>query len=161
MPMPDPDFRAYDAYIAGHFDAFVDEFRAFCAQPALAGQRVGLAETTALVQDKLAAIGAQSFVVDVPEGAPAVLAELGSGPRTLLLYNHYDVQPPEPLELWDSPPFAGEIRDGKFYARGVADDRGDLLARIQAVRAYQATRGPLPLRLRWLVEGEEEVSSPH
>jgi acetylornithine deacetylase/succinyl-diaminopimelate desuccinylase-like protein len=103
-------------------------------------------------------------VVAVEGGAPGVLGEMGemgAGERTLLLYNHYDVQPPEPLDEWDSPPYAGDIRDGKFYARGVADDRGDLLARMQAVRSYQATRGPLPLTLRWLVEGEEEISSPH
>jgi acetylornithine deacetylase/succinyl-diaminopimelate desuccinylase-like protein len=63
--------------------------------------------------------------------------------------------------LWESPPYAGDIRDGRFYARGVADDRGDFLSRVLAVRAYQATMGDLPLRLRWLVEGEEEVGSPH
>jgi acetylornithine deacetylase/succinyl-diaminopimelate desuccinylase-like protein len=78
-----------------------------------------------------------------------------------LLYNHYDVQPPEPLELWESPPYAGDVRDGRFYARGVADDRGDFLSRVLAVRAYQATIGELPLRLRWLVEGEEEIGSPN
>ncbi|MEO5952080.1 MAG: M20/M25/M40 family metallo-hydrolase, partial [Chloroflexia bacterium] len=76
-------------------------------------------------------------------------------------YNHYDVQPPEPLELWDSPPYAGDVRDGKFYARGVADDRGDFLSRVLAVRAYKAAVGELPLKLRWLVEGEEEVGSPN
>ena len=97
----------------------------------------------------------------VADGSPVILGELRPGARTLLLYNHYDVQPPEPLELWLSPPYAGAIRDGKFYARGVADDQGDLLARVQAIRAYQATRGPLPLRLRWLIEGEEEIGSPH
>jgi acetylornithine deacetylase/succinyl-diaminopimelate desuccinylase-like protein len=153
--------QAYDAYIEEHFAGFIEELRAFCAQPALAAQRIGLAESVALVQEKLEALGGTVRVVPVEDGAPVILGELGAGPRTLLLYNHYDVQPPEPLELWDSPPYAGAIRDGKFYARGVADDRGDLLGRIQAVRAYQATVGPLPLRLRWLIEGEEEVSSPH
>lgn len=88
-------------------------------------------------------------------------AELGAGERTLLMYNHYDVQPPEPLDLWDSPPYAGEVRDGNFYARGVADDRGDFLSRVLAIRAYRATVGELPLRIRWLIEGEEEVGSPH
>ena len=133
------NLRAYDAYIEEHFDAFVDELRAFCAQPALAGPAHRPGRERGLVREKLEALGGQVTVVPVDDGAPVILGELGAGPRTLLLYNHYDVQPPEPLELWDSPPYAGAIRDGKFYARGVADDRGDLLGRIQAIRAYQAT----------------------
>ncbi|HMA33903.1 MAG TPA: M20/M25/M40 family metallo-hydrolase [Chloroflexia bacterium] len=155
------DFQAYDAYIEQHFDQFVEELRAFCAQPALAGQKIGLAESGALVREKIEALGGHVDLVPIADGSPVILGDLGSGVRTLLLYNHYDVQPPEPLELWDSPPYAGAIRDGQFYARGVADDKGDLLARVQAIRAYQATVGPLPLRLRWLIEGEEEIGSPH
>jgi acetylornithine deacetylase/succinyl-diaminopimelate desuccinylase-like protein len=155
------DFSAYDAYIDAHLEEFTGELIAFCAQPALAGQRVGLAETSALVRRKLEALGARATVVEVPEGAPAVLAELGQGERTLLLYNHYDVQPADPLDLWHTPPFEPTVRDGKLYARGVADDRGDLLARFQAIAAYEATVGPLPLRLRWFIEGEEEIGSPH
>ena len=161
MPDSPADFTAYDQYIGAHFDAFVDELRAFCARPALAGQRVGLAESSAWVRARLEALGARATVVDVPEGSPAVLGELGEGAHTLLIYNHYDVQPADPLDLWETPPFEPAIRDGKFYARGVADDKGDLLARLQAIAAYQATRGPLPLRLRWFVEGEEEIGSPH
>ena len=85
-------------------------------------------------------------VKEVPLGdaPPLMVGELGAGDRTLLLYNHYDVQPPEPLELWDSPPYAGDVRDGNFYARGVADNRGDLLSRVLAFRAYRATVGDLP-----------------
>src|SRR5438477_6029846 len=155
------DFVAYDAYIDGYFEQFVGELRAFCAQPALAGQGIGIAETVAMVREKLHGLGCDVEVVAAEGGAPVVLGELGAGDRTLLLYNHYDVQPPEPLELWDSPPYAGDVRDGRFYARGVADDRGDLLSRVLAIRAYQATVGELPLRVRWLIEGEEEVGSPH
>src|SRR6478672_158463 len=155
------EFQAYDAYIEDHFDELIDELRAFCAQPALAGQKIGLAESGAMVRDKIEGLGGHVEFVPIEDGSPVILGELGAGARTLLMYNHYDVQPPEPLELWDSPPYAGAIRDGNFYARGVADDKGDLLARVQAIRAYQATVGPLPLRLRWLIEGEEEIGSPH
>ena len=155
------EFQAYDAYIEDHFDDLISELRAFCAQPALAGQKIGLAESGAMVRDKIEGLGGRVEFVPIEDGSPVILGELGAGPRTLLMYNHYDVQPPEPLELWESPPYAGAIRDGKFYARGVADDKGDLLARVQAIRAYQATVGPLPLRLRWLIEGEEEIGSPH
>jgi acetylornithine deacetylase/succinyl-diaminopimelate desuccinylase-like protein len=71
------------------------------------------------------------------------------------------VQPPEPLELWESEPFEPTVRDGGLYARGVADDKGDVLARIQALRLYQEERGPLPFKLKFLIEGEEEVGSPN
>ncbi len=96
------------------------------------------------------------------DGHPVVYAEVGGGDgeRTLLSYGHYDVQPPEPLELWESDPFEPEIRDGVIFARGVADDKGDVLARIQALRLYQEEFGPLPFKLKFLIEGEEEVGSP-
>jgi acetylornithine deacetylase/succinyl-diaminopimelate desuccinylase-like protein len=159
------EFSAYDEYIERNFDGMVGELREFCARPTLAGQRIGLEEGVAAVRGLLEPLGARTRVVPVGDegdaAPPVVLAELGAGRPTLLLYNHYDVQPPEPLELWDSPPYAGDVRDGKFYARGVADDRGDLLSRVLAIRAYQATIGELPLRIRWLIEGEEEVGSPH
>ena len=156
------DFSEYDRYIEEHFEEMAQELRDFCSTPTLAGQRVGLTEGVAAVRGLLEGVGARTNAVPVGDGAPpVVLAEVGSGARTLLLYNHYDVQPPEPLELWESPPYAGEVRDGRFYARGVADDRGDFLSRVLAIRAYQATIGELPLRLRWLVEGEEEVGSPN
>jgi acetylornithine deacetylase/succinyl-diaminopimelate desuccinylase-like protein len=94
------------------------------------------------------------------EGRPVVYAEVGEGERSLLSYGHYDVQPPEPLELWKSDPFEPAIRDGVLFARGVADDKGDVLARIQALRLYQEEFGPLPFKLKFLIEGEEEVGSP-
>lgn len=155
------DFSTYDGYIEQHFDSMVGELRRFCAQPTLAGQRIGFDEGVALVRDALEPLGAQIRILPIEDSPPVALAELGAGERTLLMYNHYDVQPPEPLELWDSPPFAGEVRAGRFFARGVADDRGDLLARVLAIRAYQATIGKLPIRIKWLIEGEEEVGSPH
>jgi acetylornithine deacetylase/succinyl-diaminopimelate desuccinylase-like protein len=79
----------------------------------------------------------------------------------MLLYNHYDVQPPEPLELWESPPFEPDIRDGKVFARGAKDDKGELVARLAAIDALLAVDGQLPCNLTWLVEGEEEVGSPN
>jgi acetylornithine deacetylase/succinyl-diaminopimelate desuccinylase-like protein len=78
-----------------------------------------------------------------------------------LFYNHYDVQPPEPLELWDSPPFEPTTRDGKIYARGVADDKGHLASRLAAIEAVRKARGELPCRVKFLVEGEEEIGSVH
>ncbi len=95
------------------------------------------------------------------DGHPVVYAEIGDGESTLLSYGHYDVQPPEPLELWESDPFEPTVRDGGLFARGVADDKGDVLARIQALRLYQEEHGPLPFKLKFLIEGEEEIGSPN
>ncbi|MGI8608900.1 MAG: M20/M25/M40 family metallo-hydrolase [Candidatus Dormibacteria bacterium] len=85
----------------------------------------------------------------------------GDGPRTVNVYNHYDVQPAEPIDLWDVDPFDVTERDGKLIGRGVADDKGSLVARICAIEAYRKVRGDLPVRVRIAAEGEEEVGSPH
>jgi acetylornithine deacetylase/succinyl-diaminopimelate desuccinylase-like protein len=93
--------------------------------------------------------------------APVLLAEAGEGPFTLLIYNHYDVQPETPAELWQSPPFELTERDGRLYGRGASDDKGEFASRLAAVRAVKAMHGGgLPLKIRWLIEGEEEVGSP-
>jgi len=93
--------------------------------------------------------------------APVLVAEAGEGPRTLLIYNHYDVQPEAPLELWDSPPFELTERDGRLYGRGASDDKGEFVSRLAGLRALRARHaGALPLRVKWLIEGEEEIGSP-
>ena len=148
------------AYIDAHRQQFVERLQWLCRQPSIAAQQVGLQETARMVADLMARVGIRSRLYDTA-GAPVVVGEVGEGPRTLLIYNHYDVQPPDPLEEWESPPFAAEIRDGRLYARGAADNKGNLVARLCAVEAWLATRGRLPLRVRFVVEGEEEVSSAH
>lgn len=100
--------------------------------------------------------------IDTP-GFPVVVAMLHHDPElpTLIVYGHYDVQPVEPLELWDSPPFEPEIRDGKIYGRGASDDKAGVLTAIQAVEAYTADGGLPPVNLTFLIEGEEEIGSPN
>lgn len=93
-------------------------------------------------------------------GPPVVYAEGGEGEKTLLFYNHYDVQPPDPLELWQTDPFTLTERDGAWYGRGVHDDKGELVARVVALRLFREKHGFLP-RVKFVVEGEEEVGSPH
>jgi acetylornithine deacetylase/succinyl-diaminopimelate desuccinylase-like protein len=96
------------------------------------------------------------------DGAPVVYSERpGRSPKTLLIYNHYDVQPPEPLELWDSPPFQPTLRDGKLYGRGVSDDKGHLVSRLFAIDALLDAEGELPCNVKFIIEGEEETSSVH
>jgi len=104
------------------------------------------------VAGKLEEAGAEASIMET-KGHPLVFAEIGSGESTLLSYGHYDVQPPEPLDLWESDPFEPTIRDGALYARGVADDKGDVLARIQALRLYTEEHGPLPFRLKFRLRG--------
>ncbi|MBA2289776.1 MAG: M20/M25/M40 family metallo-hydrolase, partial [Chloroflexia bacterium] len=78
----------------------------------------------------------------------------------LSFYNHYDVQSADPLDEWDSDPWAAEIRDGRMYARGVADNKGNIAARVAAVQAWKAVRGSLPVSVKFIIEGQEEISSP-
>jgi acetylornithine deacetylase/succinyl-diaminopimelate desuccinylase-like protein len=148
-------------YIDEHMAQQVRQLQRFCRQPSIAAQGEGMADMAELVQQTLSALGAQAHLVSTP-GYPVVVGHMaGSGSKTLMFYNHYDVQPPEPLDLWTSPPFAAQIREGHLYARGVADNKGNLVARLAAVEAWLAVRGQLPLNVVFVVEGEEEIGSPH
>ena len=115
------------------------------------------------VRAQLAGAGLEAETFATP-GHPVVTGEWrGAGPDapTVLIYGHYDVQPPEPLELWDSPPFEPDIRNGRIYARGSADDKGQFFLHIKALEAHLTTRGRLPVNVIVLAEGEEEVGSPN
>jgi acetylornithine deacetylase/succinyl-diaminopimelate desuccinylase-like protein len=142
-------------------DGLLDELEEFLRMPSISAREgEDFRECATWVARKLEEAGAEARLMET-DGHPVVYAEAGEGSRTLLSYGHYDVQPPEPLELWESEPFEPTVRDGGLYARGVADDKGDVLARIQALRLYQEERGPLPFKLKFLIEGEEEVGSPN
>jgi acetylornithine deacetylase/succinyl-diaminopimelate desuccinylase-like protein len=148
-----------DEVIDQDLDASLRELADFCRLATISSRGEMLEETAQHVAEMLQRRGFSVRVLPT-EGAPVVYAEGGSGDRTLLLYNHYDVQPAEPLELWDSPPFEPSIRDGRMYARGVGDDKGEIVCRLAAIDALTA-RGDLPCRLKFIVEGEEEIGSVH
>src|SRR5919202_1387416 len=149
-------------YVDQHADEFVERLRTLCRQPSVSAQNVGLLETFDLIERLAQAVGAETEAIPLEGGPPILHGRIpGRGSRVLQLYDHYDVQPPEPLELWRSDPFAAEIRDGKIWARGVSDNKGNLVARLCAIEAYQQTLGQLPLTINLLFEGEEEVGSPH
>lgn len=155
------DYSTIDNYIDQHMDDSIAELSRLCAQPSVAAQNWGLQECAAMVADMLKARG---FSVEVlpTDGAPVVYAEhKGRSEKTLLFYNHYDVQPPEPLELWLSPPFEPTLRDEKLFARGVSDDKGHITSRLLAIDALLAADGELPCNVKFIIEGEEEVSSIH
>ena len=149
-------------YLNEHSNEAQTILEALCRQPSIAAQNLGMAEAADLVESLLGEAGFETQQLHVEGAPPAVYGEQrGRSPYTVLLYNHYDVQPAEPLELWDSPPFEPTVRDGKLYARGVSDNKGDIATRLAAVRALRAVYGELPITVRWLIEGEEEVGSPH
>jgi acetylornithine deacetylase/succinyl-diaminopimelate desuccinylase-like protein len=153
------DMQRVDAWIAEHLEGHVEELSRLCAQPSISAQGVGMEECAALVAEMLRSRGFEVQVI-ATKGHPVVYGErAGRSPRTLLFYNHYDVQPPEPLELWESPPFQPTRRDGKLYARGVSDDKGHIVSRLAAIDALLAVDGDLPCRVKFLIEGEEETSS--
>lgn len=152
------DYSKSDAFLASNLDTSLRELGRLVAQPSISAQNLGLAEAASLVADMLRARGFDAKIYPTT-GAPVVVAERkGKRDRTLLFYNHYDVQPPEPLELWESPPFEPEIRDDKMYGRGVSDDKGHLVARLFALDALLA-EGELPCNIKFIVEGEEETAS--
>ena len=132
---------------------------ALCRLPSVSAEGGALVETAELVEELLAGAGFETRQLTVDGGPPAVWGELrGTSDRTVLLYNHYDVQPPDPLELWETPPFEPAIRDGKLFARGAADNKAQIALRLAALRTFG---GPPPVTVRWIIEGEEEVASPH
>src|SRR5262245_13003483 len=127
------DLAAIDRHIASHLDASLDELARLVAQPSVAAQNLGMEACAELVASMLRARGFAAELVP-SGGPPVVVAErAGRSPRTLLIYNHYDVQPAEPLELWTSPPFEPERRDGRMFGRGVSDDKGHLTSRLLAL----------------------------
>jgi acetylornithine deacetylase/succinyl-diaminopimelate desuccinylase-like protein len=155
------DFHQMDRYIKDHLAENLSELGRLCAQPSVSAQNWGLEECAALVGEMLQQRGFDVRIIPTG-GAPVVFAErAGKSDRTLLFYNHYDVQPAEPLELWESPPFEPQIRDGKMYARGVSDDKGHLTSRLFALDALLAEEGELPCNVKFIIEGEEETSSIH
>lgn len=151
---------AIDQHVFDQVDKYVNDLARLCAVPSISAQGNSIQEGASLVAQMLSEYGLQAQVMPTA-GNPVVFAQGdGRSDKTLLFYLHYDVQPPEPLELWTSPPFELTRRDGKLYARGSADDKGHIVARLAAVSAVQQVMGRLPCRVKFVVEGEEELGSP-
>ncbi len=164
MAQPIPtDLHAVFQHIAEHRDQGLRELDAYCRIPSISAHGQALGPCADHVVGLLEGIGCQVRRLPTAGGPDVVLGELPSpgAERTLLLYNHYDVQPVDPLELWKSEPFKPEVRDGSFYARGSGDTKGNLVAQLMAVRALREVLGRIPVNLKFLLEGEEEIGSPH
>lgn len=148
--------------IAQREDEYIEWLRQLCSIEGVSAQNRDIQASVTGVKSLIESIGGTVQVLEIEGANPAVYAEFaGESDRTLLFYNHYDIQPAEPMAEWEDPPFAGVVRDGAFYARGAADNKGDLVTRLAAIDAWQQTHGRLPCRVKFLIEGEEEIGSPH
>lgn len=154
-----------DALRASH-ERILDELVEFASIPSVSTDPAHAADMTRAaewVAAKLKSAGPIDVRLLPTGGNPVVYGEwLGApGQQTVLIYGHYDVQPPDPLEKWTSAPFTPTVRDGRLYARGVSDDKGPMLIPIKVAEAYFATSGALPINVKFMFEGEEEIGSEH
>lgn len=148
-------------YVDSNRERIVDDLKRLCKQPSVSAQGWGSEECADLVASMLEGSGIPAEVFKDHGGNPIVLGEVNmEAHKTLMFYNHYDVQPPEPYELWENDPFSPEVRGGKLYARGAADNKGNIIARIKAVEAFLKTFGEIPANVKFVIEGEEEIGSP-
>ena len=150
------------AYVDRHREDFIERLIAYLRRPSISANGLGMTEVAAYTAEIMRGLGLQVRIASTA-GWPMVLGRRTDvpGAPTLLLYGHYDVQPPDPLDAWRSPPFEPTIRDGRLYARGAADNKGQHFAQLLALETLLACRGTLPCNVLVLLEGEEEVGSPH
>jgi acetylornithine deacetylase/succinyl-diaminopimelate desuccinylase-like protein len=147
-----------------HRDDILGTLRHFAAIPTVSTDPAyadGIRRGAAFLADHMRLCGFEHVAVRPTAGHPVVTADWlhAPGRPTILVYAHYDVQPPEPLEKWVSPPFEPALRDGRLYGRGVSDDKGPMVVALAAMEALMQTRGALPVNVKLLVEGEEEMGS--
>jgi len=144
-------------------NGLVSELQTLIRQPSVSANNQGIEECAKLVSKILKKSGISSQILRLKKGvAPVVYGEIKSKKnpnKTLLFYNHYDVQPVDPLSLWDDAPFSGKKIGNKIFGRGSSDDKGELITRIKAVEAYLKTTGDVPCNVKFIIEGEEETGS--
>lgn len=153
-----------DALFA-HIDANAEDFVArvmdYVRHPSISAHDIGIREVAGMLKAHLEGLGFAAELVETP-GHPFVLGryEVDPAKPTVLLYGHYDVQPPDPLEEWISPPFEPTLRDGRIWARGIGDNKGQHFAQLLAIETHLKVHGTLPCNIIFLLEGEEEIGSP-
>ena len=157
-----PDLTAVFDHIERNRSAFLDRLIDYLRHPSISAQNIGITEVGQLLVGMLTGIGLETSLMPT-KGHPMVVGrwQKAPGKPTVILYGHYDVQPPEPLDKWISPPFEPTIRDGRLYARGVGDNKGQHFAQILAIESHLKVHGALPCNVILLLEGEEEIGSPH
>lgn len=150
-------------YIDQRSQDFVQELTKLVQQPSVSATGEGIQECAEMVEKMLREVGFSTQMIPEKDGNPVVCGELKSerSKKTLLFYNHYDVQPPEPLGAWEFAAFSGKVYGGRIYGRGASDNKGNIVSRINAVQAFLKTVGDVPVNVKFVVEGEEEIGSPH
>jgi len=154
--------QATNAFVESNRERFLDELKDFLRIPSISTlpeHKSDVRRAAEFVADSLKNAGLENVEIIQTAKHPLVYADWlhAPGKPTVLCYGHYDVQPPDPLELWTTPPFEPTIRDGNLYARGSADDKGQMYMHVKAVEALRAVNGTLPVNLKFLIEGEEEI----
>ena len=152
-------------HVDSNMKTLISDLQTLIQQPSVSAKNEGIDECAILVKKMLVKSGISAEILRLKKGvAPLVYGEIKSkknNSKTLMFYNHYDVQPAEPLDLWDDPPFSGKLKGNKIFGRGSADDKGELITRIKAVEAYLKTTGDVPCNIKFVIEGEEETGSAH
>jgi acetylornithine deacetylase/succinyl-diaminopimelate desuccinylase-like protein len=153
-------------YINTNRDRYIDELKEYLAIPSISALPAHAADVRKCAEwtaAEMTRIGLQNVRLIETPGHPVVYGDwLGAeGAPTILFYGHYDVQPVDPLDLWESPPFEATVRDGELYARGAADDKGQVFMHFKAIEAHMKQNGRLPVNIKIILEGEEEVGSSH
>ena len=159
---PESMSQASDNYVQEHRDTLLDELKQFLRIPSISTlpeHKNDIQRAAQFVADALQRAGLENLQIVPTQNHPLVYADWlhAPGQPTVLCYGHYDVQPPDPLELWTNPPFEPTLRDGNIYARGSSDDKGQMYMHIKAVEALRAVHGKLPINVKFLIEGEEEI----
>ena len=148
-----------------NMDTLISDLQMLIRQPSVSAKNEGIEKCAKLVQKLLKKSGVKSEILRLKKGvAPIVYGEIKSKQnpsKTLMFYNHYDVQPAEPFDLWDDPPFSGIRKGNKIFGRGATDDKGELITRIKSVEACLKTRNDVPCNIKFVIEGEEETGSAH
>ena len=153
-------------YIQDRREAFVEELMTFLRIPSISTKsehKGDIQRAASWLADSMRNVGLEHVQILPTAGHPVVYADWlhAAGKPTALIYGHYDVQPPEPLELWVSGPFDPSVRDGELFARGAVDDKGQVFMHVKALEAHLKTQGSLPVNVKLLIEGEEEIGSPN
>src|SRR6266540_1585099 len=153
-------FARFDRYVDRHARNFAERLQGLCRMPSVAARGTGMRAMAETVEQMMQRVGIGTRSFRIGTGYPIIYGECGSGPHTFMIYGHYDVQPVGQLTEWSAGPFAASIMDGKLFARGAANSKGDLVARVAAIETYQKTFGKLPVSLRFVIEGEDGIGSP-
>lgn len=153
--------KQVEAYIDAHREEYIALLQRLCSQKSLSTTGEGIPEMAALVQEELKKVGISPVVYETG-GNPVIYGTLeGRSSRVFGFYDHYDVQPEGDEALWDSPPYEIVIRDGQIWGRGVADNKNGIACKLCAIDAWQKVHGFLPCGVKFIIEGEEEIGSPH